>query len=304
MPHYFLKNFKKAMMKLTAKTSKPVAVLISVVLVVGLGFCVYKIVQAFGNPATVTDTFHDTTKIASTVNTTVDTVNGQVTLSAGATWACGSAVLDPRDNKIYNTVLIGSQCWFQQNLNVGTLVTSCNNGYVGTCTTGGSTVRNQGTSTTSPQKYCYQDSEANCTLNGGLYQWAQAMGGSTVAGAQGICPANWHIPTHDEYTLLERTTCTSGSCTTDFPYDITTTGWRGTNEGTTLKNTSGLFKGLLAGTRESDGSFYGIGAFGYFWSSLQSGSSAWYRALSSGAATVARGTNDKLNGFTVRCLHN
>jgi len=287
-----------------SKNRRLLIVFVSIILVAGVAFGLYKIVQALGSPGTVTDSFNNTTKIASNINTTVDTVNGQVVLSAASTWACGSALFDSRDAKSYNTVLIGSQCWMQQNLNVGSMVTSCNNGYVGTCTTGGSTVRNQGTSTSTIQKYCYNDTELNCTNNGGLYQWNQAMGGSIVAGAQGICPASWHIPTHDEWTLLERTTCTSGSCATDFPYDITTTGWRGTNEGTTLKNTSGLFRGLLAGYRSTDGSFYDIGSYAYIWSSLQSGGSAWARHLYSGYATVYRSTDAVANGFSVRCLKN
>ncbi|MFA6094747.1 MAG: FISUMP domain-containing protein [Candidatus Paceibacterota bacterium] len=254
------------------------------------------------SPITVTDTFDNSSKIASAINVTVDTANGQVILAAASTWTCGSPLFDSRDGKSYNTVLIGSQCWMQQNLNIGTMVTSCMNGYVGTCTTGGSTVRNQGTSTSTIQKYCYNDTELNCTNNGGFYQWDQAMGGSTTLGARGICPAGWHIPTHDEFTLLERTTCTSGSCATDFPYDITTTGWRGTNEGTTLKNVAGLFRGLLTGYRNTDGSFLNIGAGAVLWSSLQSGGSAWRRALNSGNATVHRATNAKAYGFSVRCL--
>ena len=55
-----------------------------------------------------------------------------------------------------------------------------------------------------------------------LYQWNEAMQYSSTPGAQGICPAGWHIPTHDQFTTLERSVCTSGSCATDFPYDITT----------------------------------------------------------------------------------
>jgi len=305
MFNFLLKNFKK----LAAKTSKPAAVLISIIIIVGIGFCAYKIVQAINNPNTVSDSFNDSTKIASSINVTVDTANGQVVLSPASTWTCGSVLFDSRDAKGYTTSLIGSQCWMSQNLNVGTKITSCVNGYVGVCTTGGSTVQNQGTSTTSPQKYCYNDTESNCTSGGGLYQWAQAMGGSTTAGVQGICPAGWHIPTHDEYTLLEQTTCAANggttSCATDFPYNITTTGLLGTHtEGTTLKSGSGLFKGRLVGYRSTAGSFLNIGSDVFFWSSLQSGSSAWRRYLVSSEVRVDRYTNAKLYGFSVRCLKN
>ncbi len=36
-----------------------------------------------------------------------------------------------------------------------------------------------------------------------LYSWYQAMDGSMIAGARGICPKGWHIPTDAEWSLLE-----------------------------------------------------------------------------------------------------
>ncbi len=277
---FFKKNFTEASI-----TKKVISLTVFAVffVIAGVGI-VYALTSL-----TVTDSYNDSTKIASAVNVTVDTVNGQVFLSAASSWSCGSTLLDTRDGKTYTTVLIGAQCWMGQNLNVGTRI----NGSV-----------TQNTSTSTIQKYCYSDNEGSCTTYGGLYQWDQAMGGSVTEGAQGICMTGWHIPTHNEFTLLERTTCTSGSCATDFPYDSVTTGWRGTNEGTTLKNVAGLFRGLLAGDRDTNGTFALLGSYGYFWESLQSGSSAWSRGLNSGYATVNRYTFAKTYGFSVRCLKN
>lgn len=134
---------------------------------------------------------------------------------------------------------------------------------------------------------------ANYTSYGALYNWRAAIISA---------PTGWHIPTHDEFTTLERAVCTSGTCVTNFPYDITTTGWRGTNEGTTLK--TGSFAGLLAGYRGTDGSFSYVGTVSGFWSSVQSGADAWRRYLSSGHATVYRSAYSQLLGFSVRCLKN
>jgi uncharacterized protein (TIGR02145 family) len=235
-----------------------------------------------GSP--VTDDFSDTTKIASSENLTIDTVTGRVMLTANATWSCGQNFTDTRDGQAYPTVLIGTQCWMGKNMNIGTMtggtVNQTNNGTI--------------------EKYCYANNSSNCTTYGGLYQWNEAMQYSIAPGAQGICPTGWHIPTHDEFTTLERAVCTSGTCATDFPYDITTIGWRGTNEGTTLK--TGSFAGLLAGNRGTDGSFGGVGTLGSFWSSVQSGADAWRRTLHSGYATVFRNALSQLYGFSVRCL--
>ena len=243
-------------------------------------------------PITVTDTFLNSSMIASMTNITIDTTNGLLSLSPASSWSCGSTLVDGRDAKTYATVLIGAQCWMQQNLNVGTMVTG---------------VTTQGTSSVSIQKYCYGNLESGCTSGGGLYQWDQAMTGTTTAGTKGICPTGWHIPTHDEFTTLERATCLSNgtattTCYTNFPYDTITTSWRGTNEGTTMKNMSGLWKGILPGYRNTDGSFTNGGSNTYFWSSIPSSGSAWVRYLTSGNAGVNRFLYAKAYGFSVRCL--
>jgi len=303
--------------------------IVSILIVLAVAITVTIVLAVTTSPVTVTDTFHDTSKIntAANINITVDTVNGQVTLSAASSWTCGSLLFDSRDGQSYATVFIGGQCWMSQNLNVGTKITSCVNGYVGTCTTGSSTVQNQGTSTVSIQKYCYGDNNAYCPFStgsttneyGGLYQWTQAMGGSTSTtgiAVTGICPANWHLPTDAEYKTLETSLgmCT-GTASSPPPYCTDDSGqYRGTTQGDQLKGaglcggrtpcgTSG-FNGLLAGDRSTDGSFTNQGSAADLWSSLVSGGSAWARTLYSGIAGVNRTTNAQAYGFSVRCVHN
>lgn len=207
-------------------------------------------------------------------------------------FACGKAQVHDVDYNYYDTIQIGTQCWMKQNMRVGTRISGATN------QTNNSTI----------EKWCYSNTDSNCTSNdpnvpdGGLYQWNEAMQYSTTPGAQGICPSGWHIPTHDEFTTLERSLCTSGTCSTDFPYDTTTTGYRGTTEGTKLQpgGTSGL-NFNLAGNGFS-GSFFNRGSFGNFWSSSESGAVAWYRVVDSASAQVYRTTNFKSYGFSVRCL--
>ena len=83
------------------------------------------------------------------------------------------------DGNIYPTVQIGKQWWMASNLNT----------------------------TTDPNGnpapgYCYGDEEENCLIYGRLYNWEQAMNGSSAEGAQGICPDDWHVPTMGEWEVL------------------------------------------------------------------------------------------------------
>jgi len=57
-----------------------------------------------------------------------------------------------------------------------------------------------------------------------------------------------------------------------------------------------------AGYRGTDGSFYNLDAGENFWSSTESGTSAWIRYLYSSLTTVGRNTLNKTYGFSVRCV--
>jgi uncharacterized protein (TIGR02145 family) len=209
-------------------------------------------------------------------------------------FTCGTSNVTDADGNIYNTLRIGSQCWMKQNLRVGTRINiataQSDNGII--------------------EKYCYDDTASNCTDNhpnqpdGGLYRWDEAMQYSTTQGARGICPSGWHIPTHDEFTTLERSVCTLGSCATDFPYDTSTTGYRGTDEGTKLKanGSSGVEVNLTG--YDYLGGFYYRGTSGFLWSSTENGAAAWYRAFDSVLTAVYRETPAKYHGIPVRCLKN
>lgn len=235
--------------------------------------------------SSIADSFTDTSKIASSVNLIVYTGSGSVTLAGSDSWTCGSALIDARDAKTYATVLIGTQCWMAAHMNIGTMTAGINN---------------QGTdcpSASAIEKYCYSDNTDNCTSQGGLYQWDQAMCGSTTAGAKGICPTGWHLPTDTEqHTLdnyLSTTTC-----------DAARSGaWDCSPAGTSLKSggASG-FTALLAGDRETDGSFAYQSSYALFWTSTESAANAWYRALTAGQTGVLRNAPPQAYGLSVRCL--
>ena len=72
---------------------------------------------------------------------------------------------------------------------------------------------------------------------------------------------------------------------------------------TDATNSSG-FTGLPGGYRNNNGTFGGIGAYGYWWSSSEIDTYyAWYRKLYYNYGEVSSNANqNKEYGFSVRCL--
>jgi uncharacterized protein (TIGR02145 family)/prepilin-type N-terminal cleavage/methylation domain-containing protein len=178
---------------------------------------------------------------------------------------------------------IGTQTWAKANLNVGTMVTGV------TAQTNNSIV----------EKYCSDDNSANCTTYGGLYQWDEMMQYVTTEGVQGICPTGSHIPSDNDWKILEMQLGMSQG-------DADATGWRGTDQGTQLKTggTSGLNMPLAA-YRGGGGFFDGLLVVTDLGSSSESdGANAWRRWIDVYSATVYRTPDVKGTGFSVRCLKN
>ncbi len=180
-------------------------------------------------------------------------------------------------------IIVGNQNWAPYNLNVGTKVSFS-----------ASQLDNSNV-----EKYCYNDLESNCTTYGGLYQWNEMMQYVTTEGAQGICPAGSHIPSDNDWKILEMA-LGMNQATADL------TSWRGTDQGTQLK--AGGSSGLnfpMAGYRNLGPAFASIDTRELIWSSTQNGTNAWLRNTDSSNVQFRRdGSNDKGQGFSVRCLKN
>lgn len=214
-------------------------------------------------------------------------VNGRP-FAKTAGFTCGTDTVDDADGNTYDTVQVGTQCWTKQSMRVGTQVN------------GTTDMTNDGTI----EKYCYSDTASNCTTNhpnqpdGALYQWHEAMQYSTTEGAQGICPAGWHIPTDGEIYTMENFLDSTVN-------DPAATGYRGTDIGTKLKpgGSSGLEWNLAGFRHSANGSFYSRDSYGYFWSSSEdSASDAWGRRLDSGNVSAYRSLYNKNSGHSVRCI--
>ncbi len=193
---------------------------------------------------------------------------------------CGEPIIDVRDQQIYNTVEIGGQCWFAENLNIGSMINGSTN------QTNNSVI----------EKYCYDNDPANCEIYGGLYQWDEMMQYST--NNQGICPDEWHLPSDAEWFTLENYIDPNIN-------NPNLTGWRGTDCGLKmLEGGSSGFEGLLSGYKDWDSpEFLMMGERTYFRSTtIYSSPYSWYRALENNNLQVYRNSATKTYGFSVRCL--
>ena len=215
-------------------------------------------------------------------NTTEGTVWSFITEPEGAQ-PCPGVPTVTYEGQVYNTILIGDQCWLKENLNVGTMIPGNNTQYANGIF----------------EKYCYDNDPANCDEYGGLYQWNEMMNYSTTPGVQGICPLGWHLPTKQECTILINflggTNIAGGKMK-----ETGTTHWQSPN--TSATNESG-FTALPGGFRTTSGDFNYLGSDGCFWASTDSyTTNAWSVALENQNSIAFLCTYGINNGISVRCL--
>lgn len=207
---------------------------------------------------------------------------------------CGQPIIDSRDSQSYNTVIIGSQCWMVENLNIGSMINISNN---------------QSNNDTI-EKYCYDNSTSNCDVYGGLYQWNEIMQYNTNEGSQGLCPDGWHIPSDLDWMKLEEevesTTGTfwaaSGYRGTDAGGNLKESGnthWASPNTGAT--NSSG-FTGLPGGYVNITPEFQHISIQSMFWTSSLFSVYPLYRNMMDNSAQMFRYYSYQNMGFSVRCI--
>lgn len=196
------------------------------------------------------------------------------------------------EGQTYNTVQIGTQCWFRENLNVGMLL----NGFYEQSNNG------------ITEKYCYDNNTSNCDVYGGLYLWDEAMQYTTQPETQGICPSGWHIPSDEEVCTLTLFIDGTVDCiaTVSSGFDVgtkmkSTTLWYGNGNGT---NASG-FNALPSGFRYPyQNVFNSSTSTAIHWSSteLEWGFGVWCRNLDYANTGIMRSAYEKAYGFSVRCL--
>src|SRR5690554_1489570 len=203
------------------------------------------------------------------------------------------AFTDPRDGNVYKIITIGDQVWMAENL---AYLPSVNMVADGSEDAAGSYYYVYGYDGTN-----VADAKAtgNYATYGVLYNWTAAMDGeasstTNPSGIQGVCPAGWHLPSEAEWAEL--TNYLGGTVLAgDKLKETGTTHWNTRNIGAT--NETG-FTALPGGTRYGNGTFYGIGGSGYWWSATEyDATNAWSRYMFDILSPVFRNNYIKEVGF-------
>ncbi len=220
------------------------------------------------------------------VITAVDSVTFQKVYAAPTT-------VTDKDGNVYRTVTIGTQTWMAENLKT----TKYRNGDVIPSPAG------SWSALTSGAQAAYENSAANATKYGLLYNWY------AVNDSRKIAPVGWHVATDAEWTTLTNyvsanlgtslSVAKALAATTDW---ITDSGTGTVGNNLTLNNATG-FSALPGGYRFGDGTFDYLSSYDGWWSSTEYNTSyAWYRYMYYDSSLVGRISDSKANGFSVRCV--
>lgn len=214
----------------------------------------------------------------------------------------------------YETVLIGDQCWFAENLrtecysNGDSILHALDNEEWSATQSGAVTVYGEGDGycegfqtgyNVSGEVFSACDEVQTLSVYGRLYNWY------AVIDERGLCPSGWHVPSNSEWSVM---TDYVGS---DVGYDYRAPfGWLGNAGG---GNSSG-FSALPGGLRFSSGAWgteaiaIGFNGFppisGHWWTSSPDDSNAWSRVINylNGHDEMIDATDSQRRGLSVRCV--
>ncbi|HBE77535.1 MAG TPA: hypothetical protein DDW65_07090 [Firmicutes bacterium] len=218
----------------------------------------------------------------------------------------GTMTVTDIDGNVYHTITIGSQTWMKENLRT----TKYNDG-VAISNITDATAWWQTSVSTTIGAYCnYNNNAANANVYGKIYNW-------NVVSTGKLCPPGWHVPTNDEWDVLQNYLIANG-----YNYDNTTTGnkigkslaytsgWNTSSEtgdvgNNQISNNSSGFTALPGGYRDDNGVFDALGRNCFFWTSTGTSSSKYanYKNISYLASDLY--TNYMACGycgFYVRCI--
>jgi uncharacterized protein (TIGR02145 family) len=185
-------------------------------------------------------------------------------------FTCGNNLTDIRDNKVYPTVLIGTQCWMAANLDYGVEILSSQH-QRDNCI---------------PEKYLQPPPGFPQQGEGCVYQWDELMCYDDAQGLQGLCPPGWHVPAETEWNTLFANWTNNAFAGAPLKYS----GYSG-------------FNAQLSGVWHQNIQWDYADVAAFFWSSTAHGpDKAWGHGMNDYDPSVSLYPSLRSNAFPVRCL--
>lgn len=211
--------------------------------------------------------------------------------ATGPVWSQNDNVSDLEGN-VYKTVAIGSQWWMAENLKV----TQFANGDPIPHLTDANAW-----AITEEGAYCYYGNRTSFADSyGNLYNWY------TVEDERGVCPVGWHVATDADWITMEMFLGMSQEEAERM------TAWRGTDEGSKLKdesfegNNSSGFTALATGYRDPAGVFKAMGTDNDYWTSTPYDNKGTIEGVLHGFLNSKTSTVRNFHvpgyGFCIRCV--
>jgi uncharacterized protein (TIGR02145 family) len=202
--------------------------------------------------------------------------------------------IDARNKKDYKTVVIGTQTWMVENLNVSTF----RNG--DPITLAKSELEWENAGKNKQPAWCYIDFDESYSDEGKLYNWY------AVDDKRGIAPLEWHIPSDEEWLILIDFLDGTNSAG---KYMKSKEGWSPniiTDEDENGTNESG-FDAKASGHCDSEGTFHFYGIEGSWWCNTKNGNLDIIKILRiMGNVSIEDnldfGGPKKERGYFIRCL--
>ena len=229
----------------------------------------------------------------------------------------GTPTLTDIDGNVYNTVMLGQQCWMKENLRTTRFAD------------GGGIPSIDTLSSITPYRYAPNGEVANVATYGYLYNWAAVMheadgSNSNPSGVQGICPDGWHVPSDAEWTQLtdyvgsrEEYVCGVNNNNLIGKALAATTGWNTSDDFCAVgndpsSNNATGFSVLPAGSfgtgdvGANPNYYHNFSNYAIFWSATEHNAtySIWLilRYNSAGVTPWNWGSMTKVVGGSVRCV--
>ena len=194
-------------------------------------------------------------------------------------WQCGDML--EYQGYDYETVQIGEQCWFAENLRA--------ENYRNGDAIPASLSDAEWAGTAEGAVSVYGGDMANLSTYGRLYNWY------AVDDDRSLCPIWWHVPTDGELVEFENYIISQGFNDSVGAPLKSIYGWSNGGNGTDNFGFSGLPGGFRS---DADGYFFNATEEGYWWSST----GGWTRRLKASEASFFAYAHSFQDGFSIRCI--